>query len=254
MNEARKTPAVGAIALANRVVLAPMSGVTDAPFRRLVSQLGAGLVVSEMVASDKLVDGRRDARLRAEGQGTDIHVVQLAGCEAHWMSAATRIAQDSGAAIIDINMGCPGQARDQWAIRLRADARSRSRIVADRGDCRRRNRACDAQDAARLGRSHPQRARARAACGKCRHQVDHRARPHTLSVLQRQSRLERRARGERRRDGSGGGEWRHQNLRRRRCGAHAFWRRHGHGRTRGAGPSVASRPDRTLSRNRPARG
>lgn len=100
---------VGKIALPNRVVLAPMSGVTDAPFRRLVGRLGAGLVVSEMIASEKLVEGRRDARLRAEGEGVGIHVVQIAGCEARWMAEGARIAEASGAAIIDINMGCPAK-------------------------------------------------------------------------------------------------------------------------------------------------
>lgn len=102
-------PAVGKVALPNRVVLAPMSGVTDAPFRRLVARLGAGLVVSEMIASEKLVEGRRDARLRAEGEGVGIHVVQIAGCEARWMAEGARIAEASGAAIIDINMGCPAK-------------------------------------------------------------------------------------------------------------------------------------------------
>ena len=86
-----------------------MSGVTDAPFRRLVAELGAGLVVSEMTASAALVEGRRDARLRAEGQGVGLHVVQLAGCEAHWMAEGARIAEGSGADIIDINMGCPAR-------------------------------------------------------------------------------------------------------------------------------------------------
>jgi nifR3 family TIM-barrel protein len=86
-----------------------MAGVTDAPFRRLVSQLGAGLVVSEMTASDALIAGRRNAVLRAEGQGTGTHVVQLAGCEPHWMAEGARIAEGSGAKIIDINMGCPAK-------------------------------------------------------------------------------------------------------------------------------------------------
>jgi tRNA-dihydrouridine synthase B len=104
-----KAPEIGAITLANRVVLAPMSGITDAPFRRLVARLGAGLVVSEMTASEKLVEGRRDARLRIEGLGVAIHVVQLAGCEPHWMAEAARIAEGSGAHIIDINMGCPAK-------------------------------------------------------------------------------------------------------------------------------------------------
>jgi nifR3 family TIM-barrel protein len=86
-----------------------MSGVTDAPFRRLVSELGAGLVVSEMTASDALVEGNRNAVLRAEGQGIGTHVVQLAGCEPHWMAEGARIAEGAGAEIIDINMGCPAK-------------------------------------------------------------------------------------------------------------------------------------------------
>ncbi len=100
---------IGSVAIANPVLLAPMTGVTDAPFRRLVSQLGAGLVVSEMTASELLVRGRPDAVLRAEGQGTGFHVVQLAGCEPRWMAEGARIAQDAGARIIDINMGCPSK-------------------------------------------------------------------------------------------------------------------------------------------------
>jgi nifR3 family TIM-barrel protein len=83
--------------------------VTDAPFRRQVASLGAGLVVSEMTACAKLVAGRRDARLRMEGQGVGIHVVQLAGCEAHWMAEGARIAEANGAQVIDINMGCPAR-------------------------------------------------------------------------------------------------------------------------------------------------
>src|SRR5262245_2723883 len=86
-----------------------MSGVTDAPFRRLVSQLGAGLVVSEMTASDALIEGRPNAVLRMEGQGIGTHVVQLAGCEPRWMAEGARIAEDAGAEIIDINMGCPAK-------------------------------------------------------------------------------------------------------------------------------------------------
>ena len=86
-----------------------MSGVTDAPFRAPWRRLGAGLVVSEMVATAKLVEGRRDARAARRGSGVAINVVQLAGCEAHWMGEGARIAEASGAAIIDINMGCPAK-------------------------------------------------------------------------------------------------------------------------------------------------
>ncbi len=100
---------IGNVPVPNRVILAPMSGVTDAPFRRLVERLGAGLVVSEMTASDALVEGCRDALLRSEGQGSGIHVVQLAGCEPRWMAEGARIAEAAGAAVIDINMGCPAK-------------------------------------------------------------------------------------------------------------------------------------------------
>src|SRR4030095_823315 len=100
---------IGDIKLANRVLLAPMSGVTDAPFRRLAAHLGAGLVVSEMTASDDLVNGRPMSRLRCEATGIGPHVVQLAGCEGQWMAEGARIAEATGADIIDINMGCPAR-------------------------------------------------------------------------------------------------------------------------------------------------
>jgi nifR3 family TIM-barrel protein len=100
---------IGAIPIANRAVLAPMSGVTDAPFRRLAAQLGAGLVVSEMTASDDLAQGRPISRLRAEASGVGPHVVQLAGCEERWMAEGARVAEAAGADIIDINMGCPAR-------------------------------------------------------------------------------------------------------------------------------------------------
>jgi len=100
---------IGSLRLPNPVVLAPMSGVTDAPYRRLAARLGAGLVVSEMTASAALAEGRSDAKLRAEGNGVDPHVVQLAGCETRWMAEGARIAEATGAAVIDINMGCPAR-------------------------------------------------------------------------------------------------------------------------------------------------
>jgi tRNA-dihydrouridine synthase B len=100
---------IGDIKIANRVLLAPMSGVTDAPFRRLAAALGAGLVVSEMTASDDLVNGKPMSRLRCEAAGIGPHVVQLAGCEARWMTEGARIAEAAGAEIIDINMGCPAR-------------------------------------------------------------------------------------------------------------------------------------------------
>ena len=101
--------AIGSIPLANRVVLAPMSGVTDAPFRRLAAGLGAGAVISEMIASSALAEGKRDAQRRLDGEGLGLNIVQLAGCEARWMAEGARIAANAGADIIDINMGCPAK-------------------------------------------------------------------------------------------------------------------------------------------------
>ena len=100
---------IGDIEVTNRVFLAPMSGVTDAPFRRLAAQLGTGLVVSEMTASDDLVNGKPMSQLRCEAAGIGPHVVQLAGCEARWMAEGARIAEAAGADVVDINMGCPAR-------------------------------------------------------------------------------------------------------------------------------------------------
>jgi tRNA-dihydrouridine synthase B len=100
---------IGDITIANPVLLAPMSGITDAPFRRLTAALGAGLVVSEMTASDDLVNGRPMSLLRCEATGIGPHVVQLAGCETKWMAEGARVAEANGAEIIDINMGCPAR-------------------------------------------------------------------------------------------------------------------------------------------------
>jgi nifR3 family TIM-barrel protein len=97
------------VTVPNRAILAPMSGITDTPFRRLAERLGAGLVVSEMTACAGLATGQREARVRSEGQGVGINVVQLAGCEAHWMAEGARIVEAQGAQIIDINMGCPSK-------------------------------------------------------------------------------------------------------------------------------------------------
>ncbi len=93
----------------NRIVLAPMSGVTDLPFRQLAWRYGAGLVVTEMVASRELVGNATESWARLKGAGINPHMVQLAGREAHWMGEAARIAADNGADIIDINMGCPAK-------------------------------------------------------------------------------------------------------------------------------------------------
>ena len=92
------------------VVLAPMSGVTDAPFRRLARRYGASLTVTEMVASDRLAAGDEEAFERAacDAEG-GVYAIQLAGCRPEWMAEAARIAEGQGASLIDINMGCPAR-------------------------------------------------------------------------------------------------------------------------------------------------
>ena len=100
---------LGGVTLANRVFLAPMSGVTDLPFRKRAHDHGAGLVVSEMGASGELAKGRADTASRIRHSGLSVHMVQLAGREPAPMAEAARIAVGEGADIIDINMGCPAK-------------------------------------------------------------------------------------------------------------------------------------------------
>ena len=100
---------IGSVQLDGCAALAPMSGVTDAVMRKIARRFGASMVVSEMVASEQLVFGETEARLKAEGSGIDPHFVQLAGCQPHWMAEAARLSEASGAHVIDINMGCPAK-------------------------------------------------------------------------------------------------------------------------------------------------
>jgi nifR3 family TIM-barrel protein len=100
---------VGNVSLPNRVFLAPMSGVTDIVFRRLAERAGAGLVISEMVASAEFCKQSAESRTRVMGADLRLHAVQLAGREACWMAEAAKRVADFGAALIDINMGCPAK-------------------------------------------------------------------------------------------------------------------------------------------------
>jgi hypothetical protein len=146
---------IGTLTMPNSVILAPMSGITDTPFRRLAERLGAGLVVSEMTAGAGLARGEREASLRSAGDGIAIPVVQLAGCEARWMGEGARIAEAEGAQIIDINMGCPSKQVTNGA----------------------------AENAIGLGGQQPQRPRAGAPRASRRRADDHRAWAHPLPVL-----------------------------------------------------------------------
>jgi len=102
--------AIGPHRLRNAVVLAPMAGVTDVPFRELAWNLGAGLVVAEMTSANPLLWQTRTSRLRRETVvGARPHVVQIAGADPSWIAAAAKREADDGAEIIDVNMGCPAK-------------------------------------------------------------------------------------------------------------------------------------------------
>lgn len=99
---------IGPVRLSDPVILAPMSGVTDLPFRRLVKRHGAALVVSEMIASEAMIRASRQSLTMAQSCPEEQPMaVQLAGCEPHVMAEAAKLNEDRGAAIIDINFGCP---------------------------------------------------------------------------------------------------------------------------------------------------
>lgn len=104
------TLSIGGVPLPGRALLAPMAGITDLPFRALAERFGAGLVVSEMIASAALGTGHADmVRKLGRAPGRLPHVVQLAGCEPEWMARGAAIAADAGADVIDINFGCPSK-------------------------------------------------------------------------------------------------------------------------------------------------
>jgi tRNA-dihydrouridine synthase B len=99
---------VGPVRIEDPVFLAPMSGVSDMPFRRLVKREGAGLVVSEMIASQAMIRESRQTMRMAENTPEEYPMaVQLAGCEPEVMAEAAKLNEDRGAALIDINFGCP---------------------------------------------------------------------------------------------------------------------------------------------------
>jgi len=101
---------IGPYKLANNLVLAPMAGITDRPYRQLCKQLGAGMAVSEMVSSNSLLWGSKKTLRRANHEGeSEPRSVQIAGADPHLMAEAARHNADQGAQIIDINMGCPAK-------------------------------------------------------------------------------------------------------------------------------------------------
>lgn len=100
---------IGDVAVGTRALIAPMSGVSDLPFRRAAARAGARYTVTEMVAADALAGGRPDVVRRAALDGSDLNVVQLVGREPRWIGLGAKMAEDAGADIIDLNMGCPSR-------------------------------------------------------------------------------------------------------------------------------------------------
>ncbi len=109
-NKIHNTPLmIGNVQVRNPVILAPMSGVTDTPFRAVAFEYGVGMVVTEMVACKQLLQERPDVLLRADNSNIRPFVIQLAGRDPYWMGEGARMAEALGADIIDINMGCPAK-------------------------------------------------------------------------------------------------------------------------------------------------
>src|SRR5580658_2582088 len=101
---------IGDVRIGGRVLTAPMTGVSDLPFRRAASKLGAVYAATEMVACDSFARGRPDVVRRAAiGDGLPLMVVQLVGREKEWISKGAALAEKAGADIIDFNMGCPAK-------------------------------------------------------------------------------------------------------------------------------------------------
>jgi len=109
MHDQIKPIQIGKHIFPSNAFLAPLSGITDKSFRTIAARYGAGMVVSEMIASAGLVNGHEDMARRLGRPEKLPNIIQLAGCEGKWMAEGARIAEDSGADIIDINMGCPSK-------------------------------------------------------------------------------------------------------------------------------------------------
>ena len=249
---------IGRHVLANRVLLAPMSGVTDLPFRRLAHRLGAGLVVSEMVASEDLVRERAHILRRVEGRELRPFVIQLVGREVHWMAEGARIAQERGADVVDINMGCParevtGKLSGSALMRDLDHALSLIAAVVQ---------AVKIPVTLKMRLGWDQRSRNAAELGatrrSCRRAAHHRAWAHALPVLQGQRRLGRGARGEETPSPSRSSSTA-TSIQPRRGASRAagLGRRRRHDRTRRLRRSVAAGTDRSVScvgpRSRPRR-
>ena len=151
---------IGPLAVTAPVILAPMTGVTDLPFRRLVKRYGAGLTVTEMIASQAMVRETRQSLQKCAWDPSEEPVsMQLAGCDPAVMADAAKLNADRGAAIIDINMGCPVKkvVNGDAGSALMRDLPLAAKLIA--ATVKAVRPAGDAEDADGLGSCQPQRAR-----------------------------------------------------------------------------------------------
>ncbi len=192
---ALKPIAIGSVRIDCPVILAPMTGVTDMPFRTLVRRYGSGLNVTEMIASPAAIRETRQSIQKAAWNPIEEPVsMQLVGCTPGEMGEAAKLSEDRGAAIIDINMGCSGAQGDQWRCGIRADARRAARRQLDRGLREGGFGAGHGQDAHGLGPRLSQRAGTGTDRRGSRCEDDHRARPNPQPDVQGRGRLGLRAR------------------------------------------------------------
>jgi tRNA-dihydrouridine synthase len=189
--------AIGDVRIGSRVLMAPMTGVSDLPFRLTASRQGAAYVATEMVACETFAKGRPDVvRRAAVGEGLPLTVIQLVGREAKWLARGAEMAEAAGADIVDINMGCPAK---EVTGGLSGSALMRDLDLAEALDRSRGERdlaPVTLKDAARLGRCQPQCASACRTRRKDRCCGHHRARPHPAAILQGQGGLARGCAGE----------------------------------------------------------
>ncbi len=180
---------IGTQNLDSAVILAPMTGVTDLPFRRLAHDLGAGMVVSEMVAGDELARQKLESLRKTSGRELKPFCIQLIGSVPHWMAEGARMAESLGADIIDINMGCPARevtGKQSGSALMRDLDHAEALIAAVVGAV-----SVPVTLKMRLGwdREEPQRGGVGAPRRGRRRQAHHRPWPHALPVLQGRSRL-----------------------------------------------------------------
>ena len=230
---------IGDVTIPGRVLIAPMTGVSDLPFRQTASGQGAPYVATEMVACDSFARGRPDVVRRAAiGDGLPLMVIQLVGREAEWIAKGAKLAEQAGADIIDFNMGCPAKevTGALSGSALMRDPELAARLIGAAVNATSRPVTLKM----RLGwdeywKNAPEIAARAEQIGRASH---HRAWPHPPAILQGQGRLARRGRGQAGGEDSRDRQWRHHRSDIRANRAGAVRRRCGDDRARQLWPAL----------------